>query len=68
MVTVIRLARVLFILVLAAVAVSSVVGVATPRTGIVEKVVLVGVFGGCVFLAAQVTDVAARLTSRARSH
>ena len=67
MVILIRLARVLLILMLAVVAVSSVIGVATPETGMVEKVVLVAVFGGCVFLAARVTNVATRLTSRVQS-
>jgi len=67
MATLIRLARVLLILMLAVLAVSSVIGVATPETGMVEKVVLVAVFGGCVFLAAQVTNVATRLTSRVQS-
>jgi 4-hydroxybenzoate polyprenyltransferase len=67
MVTLIRLARVVLILMLAALAVSSVIGVATPETGMVEKVVLVAVFGGCVFSAAQVTNVATRLASRVQS-
>ena len=67
MVTLIRLARIYLILLLAAFAVSSVIGVATPETGVLEKVVLVAMFGGCVFLAAKVTDVAAMLTSRVHS-
>ena len=67
MVTLIRLARILLILMLAVFAVSSVIGVATPETGVVEKVVLVALFGGCVFLTAKVTDVAAILTRRAQN-
>jgi hypothetical protein len=67
MVVLIRLARVTLILMLAVFAVSAVIGVATPETGSVEKVVLVVMFGGCVFLAAQVTTVATRLTSRVQS-
>ena len=68
MVTLIRLARVLLILVLAVLAVAFVIGFATPETGIIEKVVLVALFGGCVYLAAQVTSVASRLTKRVQSH
>jgi len=68
MVTLIRLARVLLILMLAMFAVSSVIGVATPETGMVEKVVLLAMFGACVFLAAQVTNMATRLTRRVQSH
>jgi hypothetical protein len=64
----IRLARVLLILVLAVLAVSCVVGVTTPGTGVVEKVALVALFAGCVFLAARVTDLADRLTRRVHSH
>ena len=68
MVTLIRLTRILLILILALFAVSSVIGVATPETGMVEKVVLVILFGACVFLAAQVTSLAARLTRQVQSH
>ncbi len=67
MVALVRLARVLLILMLAVFAVSSVIAVATPETGMVEKVVLVALFGGCVFLAARVTNVATRLSERAQS-
>ena len=68
MVVLIRLARVFLILMLAVFAVSCVVGVATPQTGMVEKAVLVAMFGGCVFLAAQVTNLSTRLTRRVLSH
>ena len=68
MVTLIRMARVLLILMLAMFAVSSVFGVATPETGMVEKVVLVALFGACVFLAANVTSMATRLTRRVQDH
>jgi hypothetical protein len=67
MVTLIRLARVFLILLLAMFAVMSVIGVATPETGVVEKVVLVALFGACVFLAAQVTSLATRFTRRVES-
>ena len=68
MITLIRLARVLLILMLAVFAVSFVIGVATPETGVVEKVVLVALLGGCVYLAAKVTNVATRLSRRVQSH
>jgi hypothetical protein len=53
---------------LALFAVAFVIGVATPETGMIEKAVLVALFGGCVFLAAQVTNLATRLTRRVDSH
>ena len=64
----IRLVRVLLILVLAAFAISFIVGIATPETGAVEKVVLVALSVGCVFAAAQVTNLALRLQERAPRH
>jgi hypothetical protein len=68
MTALIRLARILLILLLAVFAVSLVIGMATPETGMVEKIVLVALFCGCVFLAAQVTHVATRLRRRVRAH
>jgi hypothetical protein len=68
MVMLIRLVRVLLILVLAVFAVSSIVGIATPETGVVEKAVLVALFVGCVFAAAQVTNLASRLQQRVPRH
>jgi len=68
MVGLIQLARVVLILMLAVFAAAFVIGVATPETGLIEKMVFVIVFGGCVFLAAQVTNMTTRLTKRARSH
>ena len=64
----IRLVRVLLIMVLAVFAVSSIVGIATPDTGAVEKAVLVAFFAGCVFVAAQVTHLASRLQERVPRH
>ena len=64
----IRLVRVLLILVLAAFAVSSIVGIATPETGAVERTVLVALFAGCVLAAAQVTNLASRLQARVPRH
>jgi hypothetical protein len=68
MVVLIRLVRVLLIMVLAVFAVSSIVGIATPETGAVEKAVLVALFAGCVFAAAQVTHLASRLHERVPRH
>ena len=64
----IRLVRVLLILVLAVFAISSIVGIATPETGAVEKVVLGALFVGCVFAATQVTYLASRLQERVPRH
>ena len=68
MVVLMRVARVLLILALAVFAVTLVIGVATPETGMVEKLVLVAMIGGCVFLAAKATNVATRLTRLLQSH
>ena len=68
MVVLIRLVRVALILVLAVFALSSIVGIATPEPGVVEKIVLVAVFVGCVFAAALVTNLAATLQERLRRH
>ncbi len=65
---VVRLVRVLLILVLAVFALLSIIGIATPETGVVEKVVLVALFVGCVFAAAQVTNLASRLQLRVLRH
>jgi hypothetical protein len=68
MVMLIRSVRVLLILVLAVFAVSSIVGIATPETGVVEKAVLAAFFVGCVFTAAQVTNLASRLQQHVPRH
>jgi hypothetical protein len=60
-VTVVRLARVALILVLAFLTISFVVGIGTGSTGLLEKTVLVGLIGGCVYAAAKVTAVSERL-------
>lgn len=64
MVTVIRLGRVLLILALAFIAISFVMGIGTPSTGLFEKAVLLALFGGCVFAAAQVTSISERIVHR----
>jgi uncharacterized protein YhhL (DUF1145 family) len=68
MVMLIRLGRVLLILALAVFALSFIVGIATPETGAVEKVVLVALFVGCVLAAAQVTKLASSLRERVPRH
>jgi hypothetical protein len=68
MVMLIRLVRVLLILVLAVFAVSSILGIATPETGAIEKAALVALFAGCVLVAAQVTNLASRLQERVPRH
>jgi hypothetical protein len=59
-----RLARVLLILLLAVFTISFVIGVGTPETGAVKKVVLLALIAGCVFLAAQVSTLAIRTQER----
>jgi hypothetical protein len=68
MVVLIRLVRVLLILVLAVFALSFIVGIASPETGVVEKVVLVALILGCVFAAAQVTRLAMSLQEHVLRH
>ena len=58
MITIVRMTRVLLIVVLALVAISLVIGVGTPDTGILEKLVPLGLVGGCVYAAAKVTALA----------
>jgi hypothetical protein len=66
--TLIRVARVMLILVLAFLAVSFIMGLARPETGVVEKVGLVALLAACVFLAAKVTDWTTRLRDRVSTH
>jgi hypothetical protein len=63
-ITVVRVARVLLILVLALLAISFVIGVGTTSTGLVEKVALLLLIGGCVYGAAKVTTVTEWLVHR----
>jgi hypothetical protein len=53
--TVVQLARVLLVLVLAFLTISAVIGVATPDTGALEKAVLLCLIGGCFYAAAKLT-------------
>jgi hypothetical protein len=66
--TLIRAVRVLLLLVLAVLAVSFVVGLAKPETGVVEKVALAALLAACVFLAAKVTSWSTRLRDRVSTH
>jgi hypothetical protein len=54
-IAIVRVARVLLILVLACMAISFVMGIGTGSTGVLEKVVLLGLIGACVYAAAKVT-------------
>jgi hypothetical protein len=68
MTALIRLLWVAFILVLAVLCVSFVAGIGTPSTGPVEKVVLIGLFALCVYLAARSTGLATRLQAKVHHH
>ena len=61
MVTVVRLARVALILALAFMTISFVMGIGTASTGLLEKIVLLGLIGACVYAAAKVTTFSDRL-------
>ncbi len=64
MVTTIKVARVLFTLVLAVLTISFVVGLARPETGVLEKVALIALIALCVGLAAKVGSMADRAVER----
>ena len=64
----VRLARVLLILLLATFTISLLIGVGSPETGAVEKVVLLALIAGCVFLAAKVSTFAAKTQARLQRH
>ena len=55
MVATVRVARVLLTLMLALLAISSVMGVGTSSTGPMEKLALLVLTGGCVYAAVKVT-------------
>jgi hypothetical protein len=67
-ITLVRLARVLVLLLLAALAVSLVIGLGTSGTGAIEKVVLVALIAGCIYLAAKVSTIAATAQARLQRH
>ena len=61
MVVLVRVARIVLLLMLSAIAISLVIGLFRPETGPVEKVVLVAMFAGCFVLSAGITSAATRL-------
>jgi hypothetical protein len=63
-ITAVRLARVLLILLLATFAISFIIGLGRSDTGAVERVVLLALVVGCVILASRVTTYAARAQER----
>ena len=67
-ITLVRLARVLLVLFLALFTVSFVIGLGTPETGAIEKVVLLALIAGCVFLAAKVSTLATKAQARLQRH
>jgi len=67
-ITLVRMARVLLILFLAFFTVSFVIGLATPETGPIEKVVLLALIAGCVFLASKVSTLATKAQTRLQRH
>ena len=67
-ITLVRLARVLALLLLAFFTVSLVIGVGTSETGVIEKVVLLALIAGCVFLAAKVSALATRVQAHLQGH
>jgi hypothetical protein len=62
----VRAARVLVTLVLAALVVSLVIGIAKPETGAIEKAVLLALIAGCVLLAARLSSWSTRMQARSR--
>jgi hypothetical protein len=63
-ITVVRLARVFVLLLLALFSVMLVIGLAAPETGVIEKVALLALIAGCVLLAAKVSTLATRASTR----
>jgi hypothetical protein len=49
---------------LAVLAISFVIGLGTSTTGLIEKVVLLLLLGGCVYAAAKITGVTERVVQR----
>jgi hypothetical protein len=68
MVILIRAAQIVLLLVLAAVAVSAIIGMFRPETGGVEKVALVALVALCAAMGVGVTAAATRLQKRVVHH
>ncbi len=64
MTAVVRATRVLLILVLAVLVISFGIGLGTSTTGLIEKVVLILLIGGCVYAAAKITALTERVVHR----
>jgi hypothetical protein len=61
---VVRLARVFVLVLVASFSVMLVIGVGTPETGVIEKVVLLALLAICLVLAAKVSTLATRASTR----
>ena len=68
MVVLVTAARVILLLVVAALTVSLVVSMGSSGTGPVEKIVLVALIAACVVLAAKLTSVATAVEKRLQRH
>ena len=64
MVTLVRAARVLLLILLVTFVLSLVIAVARPETGPLEKTVLVALMAGCVVAAARVSTMATAVVTR----
>jgi hypothetical protein len=60
----IRLVRILLILVLALLTIAFVIALGRAETGAAEKLALLALIAGCIFLAAQVSKIATRTRGR----
>ncbi len=63
-----RLLRFLFLLLVATAVLSLTIALSSADTGIVEKVVLVGLIALCVYLAARIPTLVTRLQARLQRH
>ena len=62
-ITLVHLARMLILLLLALFSVMLVIGIGSPETGVIEKVALLALIAGCVFLAAKATALATKASA-----
>jgi hypothetical protein len=63
-VTLVRAARVVLLLLLAFLTISLVIGLGSPVSGPVEKVALVALIAGCIFLAANLSSLTSAVERR----
>jgi hypothetical protein len=66
MTTVVRATRVLLILLLAVMVISFVMALGTSNAGLLEKLVLLLLIGGCVYAAAKITTLSSWMVQRLR--